>query len=137
MDGTFAPIETLKGWKQGEVVKYTTNSRDIGYTTGMFVVMNKNKWNQLPQDVQRIFTDVSQEWIQVHAETWDRVDQDGIAFTRELGNEILELDPEQNALWVAAVSPVLDEYIDDMKKKNLPGAQAVAELQNLIKKFGK
>jgi TRAP-type transport system periplasmic protein len=137
VDGTFAPIETLKGWKQGEVVKYTTNSRDIGYTTGMFVVMNKNKWAQLPQDVQRIFTDVSQEWIGVHAETWDRVDQDGIAFTRELGNEILELDPEQNALWVAAVSPVLDEYIDDMKKKNLPGAQAVAELQNLIKKFGK
>ncbi len=137
VDGTFAPIETLKGWKQGEVVKYTTNSSDIGYTTGMFVVMNKKKWNQLPADVQQIFTEVSREWIGVHAETWDRVDQDGIVFTRERGNEILELAPEQNELWVGAVRPVLEEYIDDMKKKNLPGEQAVAELQNLIKNHKK
>ena len=137
VDGTFAPIETLKGWKQAEVVKYTTNCRDIGYTTAMFVVMNKQKWAQLPTDIQKVFTEVSEEWIRVQGETWDRADQEGLLFTRELGNEIIELDPEQNALWVEAAQPVLDEYIEGMKKKNLPGEQAVAELQKLIKNSGK
>ena len=133
VDGTFAPMETLKGWKQGEVIKYTTNTRDIGYTTGMYVVMNKQKWEKLPADIQQIFTAVSQEWIAVHGEAWDKADQDGLVFTRERGNEIIELDPQQNALWAAAVKPVLDEYIAEMKTKNLPGEQAVTELQNLIK----
>ena len=54
-----------------------------------------------------------------------------------MGNEIIELDAEQNALWVEAARPVLDEYIAGMKKKNLPGEQAVAELQKLIKSSGK
>jgi len=137
VEGTFAPIETLKGWKQAEVVKYTTNSRDIGYTTCMFVVMNKKKWETLPADIQKVFDEVSQEAIKAHAETWDRADQEGAAFTRELGNEIIDLTPEQNALWVAAVRPVLDEYVADMKQKNLPGEKAVAELQSMIQKSGK
>jgi len=137
VDGTFAPMETLKGWKQGEVIKYTTNTRDIGYTTGMYVVMNKQKWEKLPSDIQQIFTDVSREWIGVHGDTWDKVDRDGLAFTRQRGNEIIELDTQQNALWAAAVKPVLDEYIAGMQKKNLPGEQAVTELQNLIRQHKK
>jgi TRAP-type C4-dicarboxylate transport system substrate-binding protein len=137
VEGTFAPIETLKGWKQAEVIQYTTNCRDIGYTTAMFVVMNKQKWEKLPADVQKIFTEVSEEWIRVQGETWDKADQEGLLFTRELGNEIIELTPQQNALWVEAAQPVLDEYAAEMKKKNLPGEQAVAALQDLIKNSGK
>lgn len=41
VQGTLAPMETLKGWKQAQVVKYTTDCTNIGYTTAMFVVMNK------------------------------------------------------------------------------------------------
>ena len=137
VEGTFAPIETLKGWKQAEVIKYTTNTRDIGYTTAMFVVMNKQKWEKLPADIQKIFNEVSEEWIGVQGATWDKADEEGLAFTRELGNKIIELSPEQNALWVEAAQPVLDEYVAGMQKKNLPGKEAVAELQKLIKKCDK
>jgi TRAP-type C4-dicarboxylate transport system substrate-binding protein len=137
VEATFAPIETLKGWKQAEVIKSTTNTRDIGYTTCMFVVMNKKKWEGLPADIKNVFTEVSQEWIAVQGEAWDKADEEGLAFTRELGNKIIELDPEQNAKWVAAVKPVLNEYSEGMKKKDLPGEQAVAELQALIKKHEK
>lgn len=137
VEGTFAPMETLKGWKQAEVIKYTTNCRDIGYTTAMFVVMNKQKWEKLPADIQKIFTEVSEEWIRVQGEAWDKADQEGLLYTLELGNEIIELTPQQSALWVETVQPVMNEYIAGMKKKNLPGEKAVSELQNLIKKSGK
>ena len=75
--------------------------------------------------------------IAVQGETWDQADEEGLAFTRELGNEIIELAPEQNALWVEAAQPVLNEYIEGMKEKNLPGEQAVAELQGIIQQCGK
>ncbi|HNV46943.1 MAG TPA: TRAP transporter substrate-binding protein [Spirochaetota bacterium] len=137
VDGTFAPIETLKGWKQGEVIKHTTNSRTIGYTTGMYVIMNKAKWDKLPDAVKAVFTDVSDRWVKVHGETWDRVDGDGVAFTKNLGNGIIELDAAEGARWSAAVKPVIDGYIAEMKKKNLPGDKAIAELRRLIAQSGK
>ena len=48
VDGTLTPLETLKGFKLGEVQKYTTASWKIGSVFSFFVVMNKQKWNSLP-----------------------------------------------------------------------------------------
>ncbi len=43
VDGSMAPMESLEGWKWGEVVKSTTESYGSAYSTGFFVVMNKEK----------------------------------------------------------------------------------------------
>jgi len=59
VEGTFGPIEVLKGWKQAEVIKSTTDCPEIGYTTAMFVVMNLKKWNALPKHIQKVFEEVS------------------------------------------------------------------------------
>jgi TRAP-type C4-dicarboxylate transport system substrate-binding protein len=134
-EGTFAPIETLKGWRQGEVVKYTTDCADIGYTTGMFVVMNRAKWDALPPDLQQIFTSVSEEWVEVHGRIWDEQDVEGRQYTLGLGNEILKLSAEENKRWVEAVEPVIGEYVDGMKAKGLDGEQAVKTAKALIQKY--
>ncbi|MDW7774161.1 MAG: TRAP transporter substrate-binding protein [Desulfobulbaceae bacterium] len=137
VDGTFTPIETLKGWKQAEVVKYTTDCPDIGYTTAMFVVMNLKKWNALPDDVKQIFEEVSEEWIAKHGEAWDSLDQEGKDYALNLNNEIIELPAEENQRWVEAVAPVLDGYIKDTNAKGLPGDRAIAEIQRLLREYGK
>ncbi len=56
VDGSLTPREVLKGWNQAEVVKYVTGCYDVGYTANMFVVMNKDTWDSLPVDVQRVFS---------------------------------------------------------------------------------
>ena len=137
VDGTIGPIETLKGWKQGEVIKHTTVCDKIGYTTAMYIIMNKKKWDALPEDIKAIMTEVSERWIGVHGETWDRVDEDGRKFTLGLGNGIIALSDDESARWTKAVAPVLDEYIRDTKKKGLPGEKAVSLLRELIAKHGK
>lgn len=134
VDGTFAPIESLKGWKQGEVISHTTNSVGIGYSTGMYVVMNKNKWEALPSDIKDIFTDVSKRWIKIHGEAWDSADRQGLEYTKSLENDIIELDSDESKRWIDAVKPILDEYVQEMKKMDLPGEKALSELQKLIKK---
>jgi TRAP-type C4-dicarboxylate transport system substrate-binding protein len=137
VDGTFTPIETLKGWKQAEVVKYTTDSSGVGYTTAMFVVMNLEKWNALPKDIQDIFEAVSGQWVDVHGQTWDTLDLEGRQYTLSLGNKVISLSKEENARWKKAVSPIIQDYIKTTDTKGLPGKSAVKEVESLIKKYGK
>jgi TRAP-type C4-dicarboxylate transport system substrate-binding protein len=136
-EGTFTPIETLKGWKQAEVIKSTTDCRSVGYTTTMFVVMNLKKWNALPPDVQRVFEQVSAEWIDVHGKTWDDLDREGRNFTLSLKNQIIPLSKAENARWKAAVKPVINEYIKTAEGKGIQGRAAVQEAESLIKKYSK
>ncbi len=112
VEGTFGPIEVLKGWKQGEVVDYTTECFSVGYTTAMFVVMNKDKWEALPGDVKIIIDDLSKEWVDVHGKVWDESDAEGRQFTKGLGNELIQLSAEESARWREAVEPVIQNYID-------------------------
>lgn len=132
VEATLCPIETLKGWKQGEVIEYITDSSCIGYTTVMFVVMNKDKWANLPTDVQEVITAVSDEWIDKHGAAWDKADEEGLEFVLGLGREIIALTPEQQAQWKAKVQPVLDNYVEETKTKDLPGDAFLKDLQERV-----
>ncbi|MBW2598582.1 MAG: TRAP transporter substrate-binding protein [Deltaproteobacteria bacterium] len=137
VEGTFTPIETLKGWRQAEVVKYTTECTDVGYTTAMFVVMNLKKWNALPKDLQKMIEEVSEEWVGVHGDAWDKSDDEGRAYTLSKGNEIIVLSEEENQRWAEAVRPVIENYISSTEKKGLPGKKAVAQVKDLLAKYNK
>jgi len=137
VDGTFAPMETMKGWKQGEVVKSTTDCQNIGYTTAMFVVMNKAKWDGLSEDVKKAFTEVSNEYIAVHGKVWDDADAEGLTFIQGLGNKVIELPETEAAAWKASVKPVIDDYVKAAKEKGIDGEKIVSSLAGKIENFGK
>lgn len=132
VEATFCPTETLKGWKQGEVIESVTDTSAIGYTTSMFVVMNKDSWAKLSSEQQSIMTQVSDQWVAEHGKAWDQADTEGIAFIKELGHEIIELSPEQQIIWKDKVSPILDEYVAKTGEKQLKGKEFLARLQALI-----
>ncbi len=134
VEGTLSPIEVLKGWKQAEVIKYTTECFSVGYTTAFYVVMNKKKWEGLPKDVQKVMTNASKEWIPKHGAAWDESDAEGRKYTLSLGNEIIPLSPEESEKWRAAVKPVVDEFIQGAEKKGLPMKKYVDYLEKQIKK---
>lgn len=137
VDGTFTPIETLKGWRQAEVVKSTTGCYSIGYTTAMFVVMNQHKWNSLPKEIQSVIQEVSNEWVEVHASIWDQVDIEGKRYTLSLGNEFIELDEYEQQRWKTAVEPIIQEYVIQSKAKNIDGEKVVSGIRELIGKYSK
>jgi len=137
VDGTFAPIETLKGWKQAEVVKSTTEATAVGYTTAMFVTMNLKKWNSLPPDIRKILEQVSEEWIDVHARAWDDLDAEGRRYTLSLGNRIIPLSQAESRRWVKGVAPVVDEYVVASRSQGVNPEKAVRDIQASIKAFGK
>ena len=133
VDATFCPIETLKGWKQGEVIDYVVDTKAIGYTTSMFSVMNMNTWNSLPEDLQGIITEVSEEWIDRHGDAWDKSDREGEDFVRGLGKEFIELPESQRGELVAAMDPIYTEYIQATQEKGLPGEDFLNDLLSMLK----
>jgi len=135
VDGSMAPMEALNTWKWGEVVKFTTEDYGASYSTGFFVVMNKEKWNALPPDIQKIIEKVNEEWIEKTGKMWDEVDKAGKEFTLKLGNQIIPLSKEENEKWAKAVRPLLDEYAKNMKDKGLPGEEALKFYVDQLKKL--
>ncbi|HPC66319.1 MAG TPA: TRAP transporter substrate-binding protein [Syntrophorhabdaceae bacterium] len=133
-EGAMAPAEALQGWKWGEVVANTVQNFGSAYTTAMFVVMNKGKWNSLPKDVQKVFEDVSKEYTQKQAQLWDAIDKEGYDFLKSKGNKIVQLSAAEDARWAKAVQPLLDEYAKGAKAKGLPGDQIVKFCKDFIAK---
>ncbi|MFA5903867.1 MAG: TRAP transporter substrate-binding protein [Desulfobacula sp.] len=134
VDGSVAPVESLKGWKWGEVVSSTTLNYASAYSTALFVVMNKEKWAALPPDVQKVFTEVNQEWTVKQGKTWDEIDAEGMEFIKARGNKIISLSPEEDAKWAEKVKPMLAEYVASATAKGLPGEEALKFCLDFLKK---
>ena len=137
VEGTLCPIETLKGWKQGEVIDYVIESKALSYTTAMFVVMNKAKYAALPPEIQKVFDEVGAEWVDVHGKAWDDADTEGRDFVTGLKKPIHKLSPEQEEKWIQAVQPIIDTYQKDTEGQGLPGKEAVETLKELVAKYNK
>jgi TRAP-type transport system periplasmic protein len=132
-DGLLVAYEALEGWKLGEVIQYTTEDYDTSYTAVFAIVMNKNKWNSIPPDVQKIIEQINQEWIEKQGKVWDAADASGKAFSLKRGNKIIKLSEEENKRWVAKAQPLFDDYAKNMKAKGLPGEEVLQFAQDYLK----
>jgi TRAP-type C4-dicarboxylate transport system substrate-binding protein len=137
VDGAVYPEETNKGWKIGEVIDYTIANYSTAYSVGFFAVMNKDKWNQLPQDIQKTIEKINTQWAQKTGEAWDRSDYEGVQFSLRQGNSILGIKPDEAGEWKEAVQPVFERYIDKTEKKDLPGEDVLNFLKEKLQEYKK
>lgn len=125
VEGSVAPYEALQAWRWGEVVKFTTEAWGMAYSSAFFIAMNKDKWNALPPDIQKIIEQINGEWFEKHGKGWDEIDKAGKDYTLKRGNKIIALSADENRKWERAVKPLYDEYVKSMKEKNLPGDEVL------------
>jgi len=136
-DGTLVPIEALEGFKQGEVLKYTTLTYSCAYSQGFFVAMNLKKWESLPPDLQKIITEVSKKYEDITAKAWGDSDESGWKFSEKLGHEFIKLSDEESAKFKGAVKPVFDEYVRLAKEKGVDGEAVFKAAQEMVEKYSK
>ena len=137
VEGGVFPFEADKGWKLGEVTDYITADFSAAYTTSFFVVMNKDKWNSLPDDVKQTVKEINKEWAKKHGEAWDSSDMAGIYYFLNQGGEIIGLDKKEALRWKKAVAPIVDEYIKVLDKKGFNGEEIVGFTVQTLKETGK
>jgi TRAP-type transport system periplasmic protein len=125
LDGVLLPIEGVKNWGYGDFLKCTVKNFGCSYTSGMFVTMNKKKWDSLSPDVQKIFTEVSEEWIRKQGELWNKLDAEAEAALVKDGNKMQVATAAEQAAVKEKVKPLFDQYVQKMKEKGLPGAEVL------------
>ncbi|MCJ7746751.1 MAG: TRAP transporter substrate-binding protein [Desulfobacterales bacterium] len=112
IDGLMLPMETMRAFRYAEIAKYVTECWAIGQVYTFYLVMNKDTWNKLPANIQKIFNEYPFE--EKFAAMWNEIDIDGKKYGMEKGLKFIELPREEIAKWKKAVEPVLDKYVKSM-----------------------
>jgi TRAP-type C4-dicarboxylate transport system substrate-binding protein len=120
IDGNFGPMEQLKGFKIGEVIKYATACWKIGTSYTFYIAMNKNKWDALPPDIKKIFQDTANEFKEKWAVQWNEIEIEGVQFLKSQGGQIIPISDAEAARWVQASQPVIGEFKKDLMGKGFP-----------------
>ncbi len=135
IDGALIPWEIIPPLKIHEQTQYQIEGpggKRLG-TTSFTVIMNQDRWNSLPEDIQQIFTDNSgEDWHAQVGEIWDAADQTGIKIATDSGNSHIQLSDEEWAAFEEAVAPVVDRWIAEMKEKGIDGQALYDQAKKLV-----
>ena len=123
IDGTYTPLETLKGFKTGEVLKYSSATWKVGSVFQFYLVMNKNRWNSLSPDVQKTITDFNKEFLERWAAEWNKIDIEGKDYFTKLGGQIVPISDAEGAKMVKAVESVVVDYKKDLVSKGFKASE--------------
>lgn len=121
LDGVVGSPEPLRSWKLGDVCKkITINPAPAQPSIMWYNAMNMNTWNSLPPDIQKIFTEVSEEYVGKLGLTWDEQAVAGVEYSKSLGNTIYVLPDEETARWQKAIMTVIDPRLGNLASSEFP-----------------
>ena len=86
IDGIFDRFGGLYNNKVGEVTKYMIIARGIYPGAVFFNAMNTKVWDSLPADIQKAFTDVSKEAVDLSSKLFWEFEQTGVAVRKRQQN---------------------------------------------------
>lgn len=137
IDGTTIPWEVTAALKVPELVSNHTEFEGVSlYTLTFVLAMNKDKYESLPADLQKVIDDNSGLEFSVFAGTTQEA-SDGPArqLAVDRGNNIVTVSGADVDAWRAAAQPIYDEWVADMNSKGKDGQALIDEARALIAKY--
>lgn len=99
------------------------------------LIMNKDIWNKLPADIQKIFEEAS-AWYQEEGVKMDMGEiQKAVNIVKKDGHTVTYLTPKELKVWTDAAKPVNEEWIEKNEAKGIPAKAIYKEYKKLIKKY--
>ena len=137
--GTVIPWEVTTAIRLSELVSNHTEftGTEALYTATIVLVMNKAKYDALPDDLKAILDAESGAKLSAFASQvmWD-MDAPAREIAVAAGNTITQLDADEVARWKEASAPVVERWIADMNEKGIDGAALIDQAKALIAKHG-
>lgn len=136
IDGTTIPWEVTAALKVPELVgNHTEFTGAALYTLGFVLAMNKDRYEGLPADLQKVIDDNSGLEFSVFAGTTQEA-SDGPArqLAMDRGNNIVTVSGADVDAWKAAAEPIYTNWIADMESKGIDGQALIDEARALIAK---
>jgi TRAP-type C4-dicarboxylate transport system substrate-binding protein len=134
--GLFSSLEVMKDFKFAETCKYATMTDTVIYPFA--VVMNMEKWNALPKDVQKVMDDLIDEQAEWTGNYMDNHVKEAIAWSKtDQKVEFITLSKDEKAKWDAKLISITNKWIEDASANGLPGDKIVEDIKILKKKYSK
>jgi TRAP-type transport system periplasmic protein len=134
LDGNAVPPFCLRDFKVGEMLHYV--STVPVYPALFAVVMNIDKWNSLPADVQKIIDGMTLEFIKTNDNFQCKLAQDRMqSAPKEFNLQISKPSAQELTRWVQADKPVLDKFTSGLNDKGLPGTKLKDAYLQLEQKY--
>lgn len=135
IDGTLLPWEIIPPLKLQNQIGYFTEGHDktrLGTTTFQ-VSMNKERWDGLPEDIQKAFRDASgRDWWAQVGTIWRASDDFGISLAEKAGKEHVTLSADETKAFLDLLEPVVDKWVAEVGEKGIDGAALVTQARELI-----
>jgi len=110
LDGVAFPYDAMQGLRLGELMQYHVDFPM--YVLTFYMIMNEDKFNSLPEDLQQVIRDHSgMDEAMMVGRSWDESEDSSRAFVLDLGNEIIQLSPEEEGRWTERAQGVIQAGI--------------------------
>ncbi len=139
VSGTVIPWEVTPAIKLSELVTHHTEftGDEALYTATIVMVMNKAKYDSLPEDVRAaIDAESGLKLSEFAAQVMYDYDKPGRDIAEKAGNTIVQLPPEEVARFKEASQPVIARWVADMESKGIDGNALIEQAKALIAKHG-
>jgi TRAP-type C4-dicarboxylate transport system substrate-binding protein len=134
IDGVQTSFAGLTTFKWAEIFPHTVMNYSTSSFGTAFVVMNKDKWNALPPDIQQTIDKTLDEyWVKL-GRAWDQSTAKDTRTLAAAKYNITELSRSEDERWAKMIAPVYDTYIKEKSAKGVPAAEAVKFVQDWVKK---
>jgi TRAP-type C4-dicarboxylate transport system substrate-binding protein len=133
VDGTLFPLEALRGFKIGEVVKTVIENYGMSYMTSMYCIMNKGKWNAISPADQKAIEKINDEYGEKFGKQWVALDKAAEEFAKSKGVTFVTVSKAEEAATAQKMQPILADYVKMTKSKGLPGDEALKFCQDFLK----
>jgi TRAP-type transport system periplasmic protein len=137
IDGAVIPWEVVPALKMQELVKFHTEipGSPTLYTATFILAMNNAKYNALSADLKAVIDRNSgQAAAAMAGRVWDEQAVAVSDMVKRRGNEITVLSEAEAAAWKAKTEPVIANWVNAVKEKNLDGAKLLESARALIAK---
>lgn len=134
IDGMLTPYSAVKDFRLFDLVKYISEANF--YVTPMSVLMNKDKWNALPDSAKQAIDQASgQAWGFHASRVYDEHDKNTIKEIQKRGKIQIYKFPESERKKLAEKTKSLEaDWVKEMSKKGIPAEEILAAAKASVKK---
>jgi len=134
--GVVSSLEVLKDMNYAAYCPFATDTNL--FVVSFAVVMNRDRWNALPADVKKAMDGLRVEQAEWTGKYVDNHVTEALAWSKQKYNhQVIQLPAADKAEIKTLVKPMIDGYVKKVSAQGLPGAEIIAEIEQLMKKYDK
>lgn len=134
VNGYVSSREVLQDMKYAEMVKYVT---DYPLTLNTFVaVMNKSKWDSLPEDVKKVIDELNAEMTEFTGDYLDNHVKDAVKWSED-EHKLETVSLKDKEKWDEMISKLQQAEVKKAEEAGLPGQKYYDRLKELVEQYSK